>query len=186
MTFRAQTKDLTPTFGSPLGAQLVDIYVHTPDAAATSTAAAFPTRNYSIAPADAWSRLVEVQGFGSRFVDAQGATLGQLTPTGNDVSRYVTVAVPKAALGGTPTPDWRFTVTLAGQDGYSADLARGFAPTPQPYAFGVCAQGGSGPRCTADPATVPKVLDTLTPVGVEQATELDYTAGPVVLRGVPG
>ena len=27
-----QTRDLTPTFGSPLGAQLVDVYVHDPGA----------------------------------------------------------------------------------------------------------------------------------------------------------
>ena len=34
ITFRAQTSDLSPTFGSPLGAQLVDVYVHDPSAAA--------------------------------------------------------------------------------------------------------------------------------------------------------
>ena len=28
--FRLKTRDLTPTFGSPLGAQLVDVYVHDP------------------------------------------------------------------------------------------------------------------------------------------------------------
>ena len=28
--FRVQTRDLSPTFGSPLGAQLVDVYVHDP------------------------------------------------------------------------------------------------------------------------------------------------------------
>ena len=28
--FRVQTSDLTPTFGSPLGAQLVDVYVTNP------------------------------------------------------------------------------------------------------------------------------------------------------------
>ena len=46
--FRVQTRDLTPTFGSPLGAQLVDVYVHNPSAATTSTAASFPQRNYTI------------------------------------------------------------------------------------------------------------------------------------------
>ena len=34
-------------------------------------------RNYSIAPAYAWSRLIEVQGFGQRYIDASGTnTLG--------------------------------------------------------------------------------------------------------------
>ena len=32
VVFRVQTRDLTPTFGSPLGAQLVDIYVRDPAA----------------------------------------------------------------------------------------------------------------------------------------------------------
>ena len=46
--FRVRTRDLTPTFGSPLGAQLVDVYVHIPGASPTSTAAAFPQRNYTL------------------------------------------------------------------------------------------------------------------------------------------
>ena len=50
IVFRVQTRDLSPTFGSALGAQLVDVYVHVPGAATTSTAASFATRNYTIAP----------------------------------------------------------------------------------------------------------------------------------------
>ncbi len=75
-TFKLQTRDLTPTFGSPLGAQLVDVYVHDPAAATTSTAASFPQRNYQIAAGSAWSRLLEVQGFGQRYIDASGSTVG--------------------------------------------------------------------------------------------------------------
>jgi glucoamylase len=105
IVFRVQTRDLTPTFGSPLGAQLVDIYVHDPSAAAadTSTAASFPQRSYQIAPPDAWSRLIEAQGFGQRFVDAHGATLGTLAIKANQISRCITITVPKAELG-TPGP----------------------------------------------------------------------------------
>ena len=78
VTFRVRVRDLTPTFGSPLGAQLIDVYVHDPAASSTSTAASFPQRNYGIAPRGAWSRLLEVQGFGQRFIDASGATLGTI------------------------------------------------------------------------------------------------------------
>jgi hypothetical protein len=58
MTFKLQTLDLSPTFGSPLGAQFVDVYVHNRSAALadTSTLASFPQRNYVIAPSDAWSQ----------------------------------------------------------------------------------------------------------------------------------
>src|SRR5205823_12594736 len=151
--FRVRTRDLTPTFGSPLGAQLVDVYVHTPDASPASTAASFPERRYTIAPAGAWSRLIEVQGFGQRYVDASGATLGPVQIGANDVSRYITFSVTKASLG-TPAPGWAFTVVLTGQDGFSSDQARGFQPTPQEFQFGVCATASSDPHCTFAPGQV--------------------------------
>jgi glucoamylase len=182
--FRVQTRDLTPTFGSPLGAQLVDVYVHDPAAAATSTAASFPQRNYAIASDSAWSRLLEVQGFGQRYIDAGGNTLGAITIRANEISRFITFSVPKSSLG-QPGPGWSLTVVLTGQDGFSPDQARGFAPTPQEFTFGVCAAASSDPHCTADPATVPKAMDVLTPAGVTQSDELDYTIHhPVTLQGV--
>jgi glucoamylase len=183
--FRVQTRDLTPTFGSPLGAQLVDVYVHDPTAAAgdTSTAASYPQRNYSVAAAGAWDRLIEVQGFGQRYIDGHGITLGSVAIHANQVSRYITFSVSKASLG-QPGPGWGFTVVLTGQDGFSSDQARGFAPTPQPYQFGVCAAASSDPHCTFDPGSVPKAIDVIQPGGVSQATELDYTLGPVVLQPV--
>jgi carbohydrate-binding DOMON domain-containing protein len=182
--FRVQTRDLTPTFGSPLGAQLVDVYVHDPAASQTSTAPSFPQRNYSIAGGSAWNRLLEVQGFGQRYVDAGGATLGAITIRANDISRFITFSVPKSSLG-QPGSGWGFTVVLTGQDGFSPDQARGFAPTPQEFAFGVCATASTDPHCTADPGTVPKAMDVFTPPGVAQSDELDYTVHqPVTLQAV--
>jgi glucoamylase len=184
VVFQLRTRDLTPTFGSPLGAQLVDVYVHVPGASATSTAAAFPERRYTIAPAGAWSRLIEVQGFGQRFVDADGSTLGTIGIRGNAISRNITFAVPKDALG-TPAAGWGFTVVLTGQDGFSSDQARGFTPTPQGFQFGVCATASSDPHCTFDPGQVPKAVDVLTPTGVAQSDELDYTIhNPVTIAPV--
>jgi glucoamylase len=174
VTFRLRTRDLTPTFGSGLGAQMVDVYVHVPGVTPTSTAASFPQRNYQIAAGGAWNRLLEVQGFGQRFEDATGATLGTIRIRSDDISRYITFTVPKAALG-TPGPGWGFTVVLAGQDGFSPDQARGFTPTPQGFQFGVCAAASSDPHCTFDPGQVPKAIDVLTPAGVAQSDELDYT-----------
>ena len=182
IVFRVQTRDLTPTFGSPLGAQLVDVYVHDPGAATTSTAASFATRNYAIAPDAAWSRLIEVQGFGQRYIDATGTTLGTVAISANAISRFITFSVPKASLG-TPTSGWGFTVVLTGQDGFSSDQARGFQTTPQDFQFGVCATASSDPHCTVDPSTVPKAMDVITPAGVAQSTELDYTLGA---GGAPG
>jgi glucoamylase len=175
IVFRVRTRDLTPTFGNPLGAQLIDVYVHIPGASPTSTAAAFPQRNYTTTP---WSKRIEAQGFGQQYVDASSATLGQVTISANDISRFITFSVTKASLG-TPGPGWGFTVTLHGQDGFSPDQARGFQPTPQDYQFGVCAAASSDPHCTVNPSTVPKAMDTLT-----SPAELDYTLHPVVLSPV--
>jgi glucoamylase len=183
--FRVQTAELSPTFGSALGAQLLDIFVRDPSKAQTSTSPPFAARNYSIAPNSAWSSRLEVQGFAAPvFVDAGGGSLGTASVSASSASRFITVIVPKAALG-QPKPGWVFTVVLTGQDGFSPDLARGFAPTPGPFLFGVCAPGGTSPICSSDPATVPKAVDVITPAGVSQATELDPTTGPVIIHGVP-
>ncbi len=185
VTFRTKIRDLTPTFGSPLGAQLVDVYVRVPSASPTSTAASFPQRNYVIAAGSAWSRLLEVQGFGQRYIDANGATQGTIAISANAISRFITFSVPAASLGGVPGPGWVFTVVLTGQDGFSPDQARGFAPTPQEFQFGVCAAPSNDPRCTFEPGKVPKALDVITPLGVLQSQELDYTLfDPVTLQGV--
>jgi len=74
---------------------------------------------------------------------------------------------------------------LTGQDGFSPDQARGFAPTPQEFLFGVCATASADPHCTVDPSTVPKAMDVLTPAGVLQSDELDYTVHqPVTLQAI--
>jgi len=187
VTFRVQTADLSPTFGSPLGAQLVDVYVHNPAGGTTSTAASYTQRNYTIAPAAAWNRLIEVQGFGQRFVDAAGTTVGSVSIRAAAATRFITFTVSKTALGGTPASGWSFAVVLTGQDGFSSDQARGFQPTAQGYQFGVCtaaAVTAANPLCAVDPNTVPKAMDVITPTGVSQATELNPLGGPVVIQGV--
>ena len=184
--FRIRTRDLSPTFGSALGAQLVDIYVHDPAVAAadTSTSPANASRNFQIASPFAWNRLIQAQGFGQRYVDADGATLGVVAISGNAISRFISVRVPKATLG-QPVSGWGFTVVLHGQDGFSPDQARGFQATPAPFQFGVCASASADPHCTAAPGSVPKLMDVITPDGVSQADEVDYTLhAPVVLTGV--
>jgi len=182
---RATLASLDPTFGAALGAQLLDVYVQAPGAATTSTAAAFASRNYTIAPADAWSERVEVQGFAAPvWQDASGNSVGTAFVAASQASKTITIGLPQAAFG-SPAPGWSFAVVLTGQDGFSPDQARAFAATPQPYEFGVCAAGGLSPICSADPGTVPKAMDVITPPGVSQATELDPTLGPVVIQGVP-
>ena len=187
VTFKLQVRDLSPTFGSPLGAQLVDVYVHDPSALAgdTSTAASFVQRNYQIAASAAWSRLLEVQGFGQRYIDAHGSTVGTVNISANAISRFITFSVPTSSLGATPGSGWGFTAVLTGQDGFSPDQARAFTVTPGPFTFGVCATASSDAHCAADPNTVPKAMDVLTPSGVSQSNELDYTLhSPVTLQDV--
>jgi len=182
ITFSFRT--LVPTFGNPFGAQMLDVYVHQPGAATSSTAAAFPQRNYTIAPADAWNERIEVQGFASPvWIDPSGNGVGSAVFVPDDGTQTATLELPIAQFGKVAS-GWTFTVALTGQDGFSPDQARGFAPAPQDFAFGVCEPGGSSPICAVDPGSVPKVMDTFTPAGVDQKTELDPTRGAVVLQGV--
>jgi len=181
---RATLANLDPTFGQTDGAQLLDVYVHVPGAASYSTAAAFASRNYTIAPSGAWSQRVEVQGFAPpQWVNADGDSVGTASALAVQADRTITVALPEAQFG-TPGSGWGFSVVLTGQDGFSADQARAFAPTAQAFAFGVCAPGGTAAICSADPSTVPKAVDVITPPGVSQATELDPTLGPVEIQPV--
>ncbi len=177
-------RNLDPTFGNAFGAQLLDLYVRNPAATSTSTAAAFPQRNYTIAPADAWSERIEAQGFAAPvWNDAAGNPVGSAQFIPDQTTMTATLILPVAQFGTVGT-GWVFTVALTGQDGFSPDQARGFAATPQPFLFGVCAPGVTSPICSVDPATVPKVIDTIPPSGVSQTTELDPTRGPVALQGV--
>ena len=210
VTFEVGIANLQSTFGSLLGAQLIDIYIHAPSGSvpageiqSTGAAGAF---NYSIAPADAWNQLIEVDGFGADdWVTPAGSTSGisgsssvgtpqvsvaQLSPSGGETPGLVTITVPTSALG-TPGSGWTFTVTLTGQDGFGTDDARTFTATPEAYNFGVCsaavASEPSPPAiCSYNPANVPFVMDTIPPASVNVQTELDPTQNPsgVELQGV--
>ncbi len=178
-------RNLVNTFGNDFGAQMLDIYVHDPSATSTSTAAAFAQRNYAIAGADAWSQRIEAQGFTPVvWVNPAGTAVGSAQLITDIPSHTATLVLPRAAFG-NPGSQWAFTVALTGQDGFSGDQARAFASTPQPFAFGVCAPGGTSPICGVDPNTVPKVMDTITPGGVaQQDSELNPLNGPVTLTGI--
>jgi glucan 1,4-alpha-glucosidase len=181
---RTTLANLDPTFGQTNGAQLLDVYVHTPGAGSTSTAAAFSSRNYTTTSGGAWSQRLEVQGFAAPvWVHAGGSTVGTPFVLASQADRTITIALPEAQFG-TPTSGWGFSVVLTGQDGFSPDQARAFTPTATGFTFGVCAPGETAPVCSADPGTVPKAVDVLTPAGVSQATELDPTLGPVTIAPV--
>ena len=64
-SFQIGIGDLTNPFGGAAGfsLQLVDLYIRQPVAPFVSTAATYPSRNYTIAPADVWSQSIEVDGF---------------------------------------------------------------------------------------------------------------------------
>ena len=210
VTFEVGIANLQSTFGSLLGAQLIDLYIHAPSGSvpageiqSTGAAGAF---NYSIAPADAWNQLIEVDGFGtddwvtpgsstsgmsgSSSVGTPQVSVAQLSPSGGETPGLVTITVPTSVLG-TPGSGWTFTLTLTGQDGFGIDDARTFTATPAAYNFGVCsaavASEPSPPAiCSYNPANVPFVMDTIPPTTVNVQTELDPTQNPsgVQLQGV--
>ena len=185
VTFRVQTADLSPTFGSPLGAQLVDVYVKNPAGGPTSTAASYPGRNYTITADSAWNRLIEVQGFGQRFIDGTGATVGSVSIRASSVTRYITFTVTKSALGGTPAQRVDLLASSSPVRTASAPTRPAGSSRPRRTTSSAsAAPGGTSPICSVNPGTVPKAVDVLTPAGVSQADELDPTKPPVEIQGV--
>ncbi|HEY2313645.1 MAG TPA: glucodextranase DOMON-like domain-containing protein, partial [Streptosporangiaceae bacterium] len=210
VTFEVGIANLQSTFGSLLGAQLIDLYIHAPSGSvpageiqSTGAAGAF---NYSVASADAWNQLIEVDGFGtddwvtpgsstsglsgSSSVGTPQVSVAQLSPSGGETPGLVSITVPTSVLG-TPGSGWTFTLALTGQDGFGTDDARSFTATPGSYNFGVCsaavASEPSPPAiCSANPGNVPFVMDTIPPATVNVQTELDTTQNPsgVELQGV--
>lgn len=181
----ADVRDLSPTFGDPLGAQVLTLFVRDPTAVETSTAPFYASRNYTVAEPDAWSRALQVRGFAApRLIGPDFSPAGDVSVQGNATTGQITMVTSVDALGGVPGPGWTFTVSLWGQDGFGIDEARPITPTPQDFTFGVCAVGDADPRCGLDPADAPFTMDTIPPPGVEQEVILDATLGPVELRGV--
>jgi glucoamylase len=211
VTFQVGVANLQSTFGSLLGVQLIDLYIHAPSgsvpAGETQSTAAAGAFNYSLASGSAWNQLIEVDGFttddwvtpatatsglgGSSSLGTPQVSVAQLSPAANgDTPGLVTITVPTSVLG-TPGPGWTFTVALAGQNGFGTDDARTFTATPGAYTFGVCsaAVAGESPPpaiCSASPSAVPYVMDTIPPSGVSVQTELDPTVNTsgVQLQGV--
>jgi glucoamylase len=177
-------RDLAATFGSNFGAQMLDIYARDPSVASSSTSSAIPQENYTIASGGAWTERVEAQGFAPvQWVNAANASLGSAQLIADPPSGTATIVLPRTAFG-TVGSGWVFTLALTGQDGTNSTQLRAFTQPGQDFTFGVCAPGGTSPICKVDPNTVPKVMDTIPPAGVDQATELNPLNGPVQLQGV--
>jgi len=78
-----------------------------------------------------------------------------------------------------------FTVGLTGQNGFNSCRARDFSQPAGGYTFGVCPAGDTAdPVCSVDPGSVAKVIDTIPPPGVSQASEWTGSTGAAVLQGV--
>ncbi|MGH2884014.1 MAG: glucodextranase DOMON-like domain-containing protein, partial [Solirubrobacteraceae bacterium] len=184
---RVTIRNLAPTFGSTFGAQLLDIYVRNPSATSFSTDGAYPQLNYGIASGSAWSERLEAQGFASPlFLGPSGASLGSAQFVVDSTGNTATLVVPISEFG-TVSSNWVFTVALTGQNGFNSYQARDFTQPAQGFTFGVCPTTDTTDAiCKLDPNTVPKVMDTITPPGVSQSTELNPTVNPVELQGVNG
>jgi glucoamylase len=187
-SFQVGIGDLTNPFGGQDGfsLQLIDLYIRKPGLPSYdySTAATYPSRNYRVAPADAWSQSIEVDGFGrAQWQTALGTAAGSIESVrGNPASGQITITVPAAQLG-TISSGWTFTVAVTGQDGFGTDDARAFTATPGAYTFGVCsaaqvAQNLEPQACQVSPSIEPEVLGTVPPPGVSLSSELNVLAYP--------
>jgi glucoamylase len=211
VSFQIGIQNMVSTFGSLDGAQMFLLYIHAPSGSVPagelqSTAAASPF-NYSIASADAWNQVIEVDGFGTDCWETPATTtsglnysypscgggLGtpqvsaaQLTPSGGQTPGLVTITVPASTLGAPSVntvsawAGWTFTLAVAGQNGYGYDNARQFVPVPADDPTG----GYSFAVCTAaEAALVPE--PTICTSGFEQVSGGYVTNVPYVMDTIP-
>jgi glucoamylase len=165
-TVQVQIANMQSIYGSLLGGQLLDLYIHaaaggrpardlhSPAPATAGNYSGAPLDNYTIAPDAAWNQLVQVDGFGNDNWVTPASTSGgiagatslgtpqvsftQLAQGANgETPGLVDITLPDSVLG-TPGPGWTFTLTLAGQNGFASTDLRGFTATPGQYTFGVC------------------------------------------------
>ena len=178
------TRDLTPTFGSPLGAQLVDVYVHVPGASPSSTAASNATRNFTIAPADAWSRMIQVQGFASGFEDATGD--GARHAVGRREQRLADDHDHGPEVGARSAGGRLGLQRRPHRPGRLQHHRSGTRLRRDAAAFPVrgLRAGRHDPDLRGRPGDRAEGDGRHHAVGRAQATELDPTLGPVVLHGV--
>ena len=97
---RTTLRNLTPTFGNTLGAQLLDVYVAQAGATTTSTAAAVPDPQLlDRAGRRRGAQRLEVQGFAAPvWVDAAGNQVGTVTAVvASTVANTITIAAARVA-----------------------------------------------------------------------------------------
>ena len=182
-----QLRALVPTFGALFGAQLLDVYVHNPAATATSATSA----RSGVQLHDRARRRLEraTRGPGVRLAGLDVAfrrQLGTAQFVADAPSRTATLIVPESTFG-TVGSGWVFTVALTGQDGFSPGQARTFTqPAGGVHVRCLPHQRHDGRVSATNRSTVPKVMDTVPPAGVSQATELNPDLHPsgVQLQGV--
>ena len=187
VTFRVQTADLTPTFGSPLGAQLVDVYVHDParrrhvDRRVVPRPQLHDRRRVRVEPADRGPGLrAAVRRRRRRHARHGGDPRHAAT-------RYITFTVPKAALGGTPGAGGRFAVVLPGRTGSAPTTPAGSSRHRRTSSSASARRPRRRrqPDLRRRPGDRPQGVDVLTPAGVSQADELNpVTNKPVTIAGV--
>ena len=156
-------------FGNDFGAQLLDVYVRDPRSATTSTAPPFPQRNYTIAPA--------TPGASASRRRASPAGVGQCRgrPRSGPPSSWSTSPATqrrsscRARRSARSAPAGCSRSRSPARTG-SAPIRRARSPPRRGRSISASARSGGGsPICAVDPNTVPKVMDTIPPPGVDQA-----------------
>jgi glucoamylase len=150
---------------------MLDVYVA--GGRRTGIAVRVPQRNYTIHGDSAWTQRV---GRGSAPV-VWMRLMERRSPAGPVACRYITVRRP-----GTQDT-WCGVGVHGGLTGRtdSADQAR--ASRDATTVLRRCWRRSADPRCRWTLGSCLKAMDVITPAGIDQATELDVTLGPVVIRG---
>ena len=188
VVFRLQTRDLTPTFGSPLGAQLVDVYVHRAGRVADVDVGRerddgepqlHDRAGVRVEPAVAGAGLRPALPGRERRNVGHDQHLRE-----RDLALHHVQGLEGVARRDAGEPAGRSRSCSPARTASRTTRRAASSRRRRTSSSASARRAASAPICSFNPGLVPKAVDVLTPPGVSQATELDPTLGPVVLQGV--
>ncbi|WP_066381935.1 glycoside hydrolase family 97 catalytic domain-containing protein [Halalkalicoccus paucihalophilus] len=162
--FVLEVENLYDTFGGAFSPHYFLLYLRDPSRSGGRTTE-LGDLELTAEFAEPWHYRADASGFGSGVTDAEGTGLGTPGLVVDFESDTVMVSVEKEALGEFDITEAEIAPLVGSEDN---GTLRPVAVEAEPFVFGGAREGAVG--------NAPRIVDLLTPDGIDQSTALEYDA----------
>ncbi len=162
--FAFEVENLYDTFGGEFSPHYFVLYLRDPSRSGGRTTE-LGDLGITAEFAEEWHYRVDASGFGRGLVDAEGNGLGTPGTIVDFESDTVVVSVEKSGLEDLGITGAEVAPVVGSEEN---GTLRGIAVEAGPFTFGGAREGAVG--------NAPRILDLLTPEGIDQSEALDYTS----------